>query len=112
MSRKSESLRTEFAHDVRGMELFKNGRLKRPSKFQEAQSLFPQDLPLQFLTSSLKRTLEQGQTIRGRSFLISVRYFKKSNTFNLNPHLNPHLFLYKSSLFTNNDELAISSGDM
>ena len=61
-----------------GMELFKNGRLEAAlSKFQEAQSLFPQDLPLQFLTGSLKRTLEQGQTISGAVLLDLSQVFQE-----------------------------------
>jgi class 3 adenylate cyclase len=61
-----------------GMELFKNGRLEAAlSKFQEAQSLFPQDLPLQFLTSSLKRTMEQGQTISGTVLLDLSQAFQE-----------------------------------
>jgi hypothetical protein len=60
------------------MELFKNGRLEAAlSKFQEAQSLFPQDLPLQFLTSSLKRTMEQGQTISGTVLLDLSQAFQE-----------------------------------
>lgn len=63
-----------------GIELFRVGRFEAAlSKFQEAQSIFPQDLPLQFLTSSLKHThtLEQGQTVRGMALLDLRQVFQE-----------------------------------
>jgi class 3 adenylate cyclase len=53
-----------------GIELFKTDRLDAAfSKFQEAQSIFPQDLPLRLLTASLKHVLEQGPPIKGTALL-------------------------------------------
>jgi hypothetical protein len=43
-----------------GIDLFKIGRMEAAlSKFQEAHSLFPLDLPLHLLITSLKQTLEE-----------------------------------------------------
>jgi hypothetical protein len=39
------------------------------SKFQEAQPIFPQDLPLSLLITSLRKALEQGQTVKGAALL-------------------------------------------
>lgn len=53
-----------------GIDLFKAGRLDAAlSKFQEAQSIFPQDLPLHLLMTSLRETLEQGQIAKGVTLL-------------------------------------------
>jgi hypothetical protein len=46
-----------------GIELYQAGRLEAAlSKLLEAQSLFPQDLFLRLVITSLRRALEQGQT--------------------------------------------------
>jgi class 3 adenylate cyclase len=53
-----------------GIELFKEDRLDAAlSKFQEAQYVFPQDLPLRLLITSLRHALEQGQTVKGLALL-------------------------------------------
>lgn len=53
-----------------GIELFKAGRLDDAlSKFQEAQLIFPQDLPLRLLVTSLRNALEQGQPVKGAALL-------------------------------------------
>jgi class 3 adenylate cyclase len=53
-----------------GIELFKAGRLDDAlSKFQEAQLIFPQDLPLRLLITSLQNALEKGQTFKGAALL-------------------------------------------
>ncbi|MGQ9645629.1 MAG: hypothetical protein ACUVWO_03695 [Thermodesulfobacteriota bacterium] len=39
------------------------------AKFQEAQSISPQDLPIHLLVTSLKNLLEQNHTITGRALL-------------------------------------------
>jgi hypothetical protein len=53
-----------------GIDLFKIGRFDAAlSKFQEAQSIFPRDLPLHLLMTSLRETLEQGQAVKGVSLL-------------------------------------------
>jgi len=53
-----------------GIELFKAGRLDVAlSKFQEAQSIFPEDIPLRLLITSLKHTLEKDQMAKGAALL-------------------------------------------
>jgi len=53
-----------------GIDLFKTGRFDAAlSKLQEAQSIFPRDLPLHLLMTSLRETLEQGQLVKGVSLL-------------------------------------------
>jgi hypothetical protein len=53
-----------------GIELFKAGRLDDAlSKFQEAQLIFPQNLPLRLLVTSLRNALEQGQPVKGAALL-------------------------------------------
>ena len=53
-----------------GIELFKAGRLDDAlSNFQEAQLIFPQDLPLRLLVTSLRNALEQGQPVKGAALL-------------------------------------------
>jgi len=53
-----------------GIDLFKNGRMDAAlSKFQEAQPIFPQDLPLSLLITSLRKALEQGQTVKETALL-------------------------------------------
>jgi hypothetical protein len=53
-----------------GIKLFKEGHLDAAlSKFQEAQYVFPQDLPLRLLITSLRHALEQGQTVKGLALL-------------------------------------------
>ena len=53
-----------------GIDLFKAGRLDAAlSKFQEAQSIFPRDLPLHLLMTSLRQTLEQGEKVKGAALL-------------------------------------------
>ena len=53
-----------------GIELFKVGRLDDAlSKFQETQLIFPQDLPLRLLVTSLRNALEQGQPVKGAALL-------------------------------------------
>jgi adenylate cyclase len=53
-----------------GIDLFRAGRFEAAlSKFHAAQSIFPKDLPLRYLTNSLKHTLEQGQAVRGMALL-------------------------------------------
>jgi len=39
------------------------------SKFEEAQPIFPQDLPLSLVISSLRHALEQGRTVKGAALL-------------------------------------------
>jgi hypothetical protein len=53
-----------------GIDLFKAGRFDAAlSKFQEAQSIFPKDLPLHLLMTSLRETLEQSQIVKGVTLL-------------------------------------------
>ena len=53
-----------------GIDLFKDGRLDAAlSKFEEAQSIFPQDLPLTLFMTSLRHALEGGGTVRGAALL-------------------------------------------
>lgn len=53
-----------------GIDLFKANCLEAAlSKFQEAQSIFPEDMPLRLLITSLKHALEQGQTVKGAALL-------------------------------------------
>jgi adenylate cyclase len=53
-----------------GIELVRAGRLEAAlTKFQEVQSISPQDLPLRLLINSLRSALEQGQTIKGAALL-------------------------------------------
>ena len=53
-----------------GIDLFEADRFEDAlSKFQEAQTLFPQDLPLQLLITSLRQALEQGQKVKGAILL-------------------------------------------
>jgi len=53
-----------------GIELFKAGQHEAAlSKFQEAKSIFPQDIPLSLLMTSLRHTWEQGQAIKGKALL-------------------------------------------
>ncbi len=53
-----------------GIDLFKKGLLTDAlSKFQEAQILLPQDLPLHLLTTSLRHILEHVQTAKGGALL-------------------------------------------
>ena len=53
-----------------GIELVRGGRLEAAlTKFQEVQSISPQDLPLRLLINSLRSALEQGQTIKGAALL-------------------------------------------
>jgi two-component system sensor histidine kinase ChiS len=53
-----------------GIDLFKAGRFDAAlSKFQEAQSILPQDLPLHLLITSLRQTLGQGEKAKGVTLL-------------------------------------------
>lgn len=53
-----------------GIELFKTGHLDAAlSKFQEAQSILPQDLPLHLLITSLRQNLEQEEKAKGKALL-------------------------------------------
>lgn len=53
-----------------GIELFKTGQYEAAlSKLQEAQCIFPQDIPLCLLLTSLKHTWEQGQPVKGEALL-------------------------------------------
>lgn len=53
-----------------GIELFKAGQHEAALlKFQEAQSIFPQDIPLRFLMTSLRYTWERGQAVKGEALL-------------------------------------------
>jgi Flp pilus assembly protein TadD len=53
-----------------GINLFKAGRFDAAlSKFQEAQSILPQDLPLHLLITSLRQTLGQGEKAKGVTLL-------------------------------------------
>jgi len=56
-----------------GIELFKAGRFDAAlSKFQSAQNIYPQDLPLQLLVASAKRALDRGEMVKG-SVLLDFR---------------------------------------
>jgi adenylate cyclase len=49
-----------------GLECFKAGHLDAAmSNFKKAQAIFPQDLPLCLLMTSLQNVLEQGQAVKG-----------------------------------------------
>jgi class 3 adenylate cyclase len=53
-----------------GIKLFKTGRFETAlSKFQVAQDIYPQDLPLQFLIHSVRNTLDKGKIIEGAALL-------------------------------------------
>jgi len=53
-----------------GIDLLKDGRFDAAlSKFEEAQPIFPQDLPLSLVISSLRHALEQGRTVKGAALL-------------------------------------------
>ncbi len=53
-----------------GIELYKSGHLNAAlSKFQEAQRLYPQDLPLQLLIRSIHQSLKEGKTVKGMALL-------------------------------------------
>ena len=53
-----------------GIELFKAGLLNAALlKFQTAQTILSQDLPLRFLFNSLKEAIEQGRTGKGEALL-------------------------------------------
>jgi adenylate cyclase len=53
-----------------GIELFEADQLDAAlSKFQEAQSVFPQDLTLHLLITSLGEALKQGHTVKGKASL-------------------------------------------
>jgi hypothetical protein len=53
-----------------GIDLVKAGQHEAGlMKFEEAQSIFPQDVPLRLLITSLRYTLEQGQTFKGEPLL-------------------------------------------
>ena len=53
-----------------GIELFTDGCLDAAlSKFQEVQSIFPQDVPLRLLMSSLQHSLKQGKWVKGSALL-------------------------------------------
>ncbi len=53
-----------------GIECFKTGHLDAAlSNFQKAQVIFPQDLPLRLLMTSLQNVLKQGQPITGSALL-------------------------------------------
>ena len=53
-----------------GIELFEANQIDRAlSKFREAQSIFPQDLPLRLLINSLGQALEQGHAIKRKVLL-------------------------------------------
>ena len=53
-----------------GLELFKGGRFEAAlSKFQVAQSIYPQDLPLRLLIASVKGALDKGEKVEGSALL-------------------------------------------
>ena len=53
-----------------GIGLYKSGHLNAAlSKLQEAQRLYPQDLPLQLLIRSLHQGLKEGQAVKGMALL-------------------------------------------
>ncbi len=53
-----------------GIELFRAGRPDAAlSRFQEALTIFPQDPPLQLLTTSVRQFLGQGEKVKGRALL-------------------------------------------
>jgi adenylate cyclase len=53
-----------------GLELLKGGRFEAAlSKFQVAQDIYPQDLPLQLLTTSVKGVLDRGGMVKGTALL-------------------------------------------
>jgi class 3 adenylate cyclase len=56
-----------------GTQLFKKGRLEAAlSKLEEAQSIFPEDLPLKLLVSSLRRRMERREEV-GQTALLDFR---------------------------------------
>jgi len=53
-----------------GIEFFKAGRFEAALlKFQSAQTIYPQDLPLQLLTASTKGALDRGEWVEGTALL-------------------------------------------
>jgi class 3 adenylate cyclase len=53
-----------------GIVLFRDGRFDAAlSKFEEAQPIFPQDLPLNLLITSLRHALKQGRAVKGSALL-------------------------------------------
>ena len=49
-----------------GIELFKAGRFEAAlAKFQVAQNIYPQDLPLQLLMTSIRGALDRGEMVKG-----------------------------------------------
>jgi hypothetical protein len=53
-----------------GIELFKGGHLEAAlSKLQVAQSIYPQDLPLQLLITSVRGALDGGGMVNGTALL-------------------------------------------
>ncbi len=53
-----------------GLELFKGGRFEAAlSKFQVAQNIYPQDLPLQLLITSVRGALDRGGMVKGAALL-------------------------------------------
>jgi adenylate cyclase len=53
-----------------GLELLKGGRFEAAlSKFQVAQDIYPQDLPLQLLMTSVKGVLDSGEMVKGTALL-------------------------------------------
>jgi hypothetical protein len=53
-----------------GVQLYRAGRLEEAlPKFQEAQSILPQDVVLNLLMRSLKKALDQGQRVKGVALL-------------------------------------------
>jgi class 3 adenylate cyclase len=53
-----------------GIELFESNRFDAASsKFQEAQSIFPQDLPLRLLSASSGQALKRGPVVKGKVLL-------------------------------------------
>lgn len=61
-----------------GIGLYKSGDLNAAlSKFQEAQRLYSQDLPLHFLIHSIHQSLKEGQAVKGTALLD----FRSKQTF-------------------------------
>ena len=53
-----------------GIEFFKAGRLEAAlSRFQSAQNIYPQDLPLQLLLTSTQGALNKGEIVEGAALL-------------------------------------------
>jgi hypothetical protein len=53
-----------------GIELFKGGHFEAAlSKFQAAQSIYPQDLPLQRFVTSVRGALDSGKMMEGTALL-------------------------------------------